>query len=293
MSDETNALVPAEVRTVTFYGDEIAGALIRLEDGEQIYVPVRPICQNLGVDWSAQRQRIMRDEVMASEVRFVVITPTNSRGGDPNVLCLPIDLVPGFLFGISTSRVTKPGVQEKLTRYRRECFRVLWQAFRPDIVRADDLAPRPGVSGAQLAFEIATAVQHLARQQLELEERLNAAGRWAKAIEGRVEGVEGRVEGAEERIQALELRVGPRSPIDDEQAAALAAAVRAVGYLLEKRGTGDYRGVYTQLYARFGITSYKNLRREKYEQALAWLQEWYGELGNTGEQVEGPPSPTP
>jgi hypothetical protein len=189
-------------------------------------------------------------------------------------------------------------VQEKLTRYRRECFRVLWQAFRPEIVRADDLAPKPGVSGAQLAFEIATAVQHLARQQLDLEERLNAAGRWAKAIEGRVEGVEDRVEGVEdrvegmeervegtvERIQVLELSIGPRSPIDDEQASALAAAVRAVGYLLEKRGTGDYRGVYTQLYARFGITSYKNLRREKYEQALAWLQVWYGELG-AGEQM--------
>jgi hypothetical protein len=39
--------------------------------------------------------------------------------------------------------------------------------------------------------------------------------------------------------------------------------------------------VYGQLYARFGITSYKNLRREKYEQALAWLQEWYSEI--TGE----------
>ena len=57
-----------------------------------------------------------------------------------------------------------------------------------------------------------------------------------------------------------------------EQAAALAAAVRAVGRALEQRGAGDYRGVYGQLYARFGITSYKNLRREKYEQALAWLR---------------------
>lgn len=287
MSDESNALVPAEVRTVNFYGDEIAGALVRADDGEQIYVPVRPLCDYLGVSWTGQRERIMRDEVMAAEVRFVRVTRTNSKGGNPNVLCLPLDFIPGFLFGISTGRVTRPGVQEKLNRYRRECFRVLWQAFRPEIVRADDLAPKPGVSGAQLAFEIATAVQHLARQQLELEERLNAAGRWAKAIEGRVEGVEDRVEGAEGRIQALELSVGPRSPIDDEQAAALAAAVRAVGYLLEKRGTGDYRGVYTQLYARFGITSYKNLRREKYEQALAWLQEWYGELSGEGGQAGG------
>jgi hypothetical protein len=126
-------------------------------------------------------------------------------------------LIPGFLFGISTGRVAKPEVQEKLNRYRRECFRILWEAFRPDIMRADDLAPTPGISGAQIAYEIATAVQHLARQQLDLEERLNAAGRWAKGVEVRVEGVEGRVE-------ALELSIGPRSLIDDEQAAAPSAA---------------------------------------------------------------------
>jgi hypothetical protein len=159
-------------------------------------------------------------------------------------------------------------VQEKLTRYRRECFRVLWEAFRPEIEPATDLASPSGRSGAELAYEIATAVQHLARQQMELERRVDQAGLWARQITG--------------RISALELTVGPRSPIDDEQASALAAAVRAVGHALETRGAGDYRGVYGQLYARFGITSYKNLPRERYEKALAWLHEWYAEV--TGEE---------
>lgn len=266
MSDDT-ALVPLEVRTVDFYGDTISGALVHTNGAERIYVPAKPICDYLGVDWSAQRQRILRDPVLAEGM--VVITMPSARGPQPTA-CLPLDLIPGFLFGISTGRVTKPEVQEKLNRYRRECFRILWEAFRPGIIKADDWALSPGVSGAQLAYEIATAVQHLARQQLELEQRLNAAGRWAKGIE--------------ERIEVLELSIGPRSPIDDEQAAALAAAVRAVGRALEQRGTGDYRGVYGQLYARFGITSYKNLRRERYEQALAWLQEWHREITRAGAQ---------
>jgi hypothetical protein len=275
MSDDTAALIPTEVKTVDFYGDMIAGALVRAEGVDRIFVSAKPICDYLGVDWSAQRQRILRDPVLAEGM--VVITMPSARGPQPTS-CLPLDLIPGFLFGISTGRVAKPEVQEKLNRYRRECFRILWEAFRPDIIRADDIAPAHGLSGAQIAYEIATAVQHLARQQLDLEERLNAAGRWAKGVEGRVEGVEGRVE-------ALELSIGPRSPIDDEQASALAAAVRTVGRALEQRGSGDYRGVYGQLYARFGITSYKNLQREKHEQALAWLQEWHSEI--TGEPAGG------
>ncbi|NTU79377.1 MAG: hypothetical protein HGA45_08235 [Chloroflexales bacterium] len=269
MSDDTAALVPSEVKTVDFYGDTIAGALVRAEGVDRIYVPAKPICDYLGVDWSAQRQRILRDPVLAEGM--VVIPMPSARGPQPTA-CLPLDLIPGFLFGISTGRVTKPEVQEKLNRYRRECFRILWEAFRPDIITAEDWAPAPGVSGAQLAYEIATAVQHLARQQLELEQRLNAAGRWAKGIE--------------ERVEVLELSIGPRSPIDDEQAAALAAAVRAVGHALEQRGVGDYRGVYGQLYARFGITSYKNLQREKYEQALAWLQEWHREITEEATRTE-------
>lgn len=267
MTDDASALVPAEVRTVDFYGDEIAGALVRAAGEEQVYVPLPPIVGALGLDWPGQRRRILRDDVLAEGMVMMSIP---SAGGPQRVNCLPLNLLPGFLFGIDVGRV-KPELQEKIRRYRRECFQVLWEAFRPQIVRAEDLTPPAGVSGAQLAYEIATAVQHLARQQLELEERLNAAGRWAKGMEGRVEVVE-------DRVTALELSVGPRSPIDDEQAAALAAAVRAVGRALEQRGTGDYRGVYGQLYARFGITSYKNLRREKYEQALAWLEEWHHEI---------------
>lgn len=270
MRDDTATIVPLEVKTVDFYGDRIIGALVRVAGAERIYVPVKPICDYLGVDWSSQRRRILRDEILGASM---VMMTMETGPGKRDVAAMPLDLLPGFLFGIEGRRV-KLELQEKIARYRRECFRVLWDAFRPQIVRAEDLASPPGSSGAQMAYEIATAVQHLARQQMEIEERLNAAGRWAKGIEGRVDGVEGRVD-------FLELSIGPRSPIDDEQASALAAAVRAVGYGLEKRGTGDYRGVYTQLYARFGITSYKNLRREKYELALAWLQEWYGEI--TGE----------
>ncbi len=36
---------------------------------QTLYVPVRPICENLGLSWGSQRNRIYRDEVLRDELR--------------------------------------------------------------------------------------------------------------------------------------------------------------------------------------------------------------------------------
>lgn len=84
------------------------------------------------------------------------------------MLCLPLDLLPGWLFGVTTSKV-RPELADKIDRYRAECFRVLGQVFKGDVLPSPPAASE--LSGAALALEIATAVQHLARQQLDLEQR--------------------------------------------------------------------------------------------------------------------------
>jgi hypothetical protein len=86
MSDDTAALVPLEVKAVDFYGDTIAGALIRAENTERIYVPVKPICDYLGVDWSSQRRRILRDEVLGASM---VMMTMETGPGKRHVAALP------------------------------------------------------------------------------------------------------------------------------------------------------------------------------------------------------------
>ncbi|HIE53759.1 MAG TPA: hypothetical protein EYP90_01030 [Chromatiaceae bacterium] len=49
------SLTVVEQKHVEFYGDEIVA--VRIADGS-VYIPVRPICNLPGVDWSAQRRRI-------------------------------------------------------------------------------------------------------------------------------------------------------------------------------------------------------------------------------------------
>src|ERR1043165_7806354 len=96
--DTSQALVPVREETVTFYDDTIMAAL--LDDGK-ILVPLRPICENLGLAWSSQLQRTRRDPVLAAAISAVFITNTASATGTSNMIALPLDMLPGWLFGVS------------------------------------------------------------------------------------------------------------------------------------------------------------------------------------------------
>ena len=77
MSEE-KALVPVEQRTIDFYGDEIIAVLVKEDGRQQVYVPVRSICDYLGIAWSAQRNRINRDPVLSEVVVVVIVTNTTA-----------------------------------------------------------------------------------------------------------------------------------------------------------------------------------------------------------------------
>ena len=44
--------------------------------GGAVYIPIRPVCERLGVDWSSQYRRTKRDEILNSELRSVAVTTT-------------------------------------------------------------------------------------------------------------------------------------------------------------------------------------------------------------------------
>ena len=93
------ALVPVEEKEVEFYGDEVTA--VRAADGI-VYIPVRPICRLLGLNWDGQRRRILRDPVLAEEVKGVVVSTT--PGGRQEMLCLPAAFIPFMLSTLSWRR---------------------------------------------------------------------------------------------------------------------------------------------------------------------------------------------
>jgi hypothetical protein len=258
MNDDSKALIPATERFVDFYGDRIN--LLLLED--TAYVPLRPITDFLGLAWSSQRQRTLRDNVMKKRVKNIIITATDDNQRE--MMCLPLDLLPGWLFGISVSRVREE-LQDKLDRYREECFRVLWESFQEGRLTANpsfDNILETDTPAVQ-TYKMLQAMTQMARNQVLLEARLT-----------------GRLEEHEDRLERIEAHLGdPKRSITPEQASHISQAVKAIALELSNRsGRNEYGGVYGELYRRFKIPAYRELPANRYEEAMTWLKEWWASL---------------
>ena len=96
-------------------------SLITVEQNGNHYVAMKPICENIGLAWQPQVLRIKRDEVL-SQGMIVMIIPTN--GGNQNMICLPIEYLNGWLFGIDINRCN-PEIRDTLIKYKKECYQAL------------------------------------------------------------------------------------------------------------------------------------------------------------------------
>ncbi|NJL06717.1 MAG: hypothetical protein HC911_17805, partial [Chloroflexaceae bacterium] len=130
MSDKPQIEV-LEERWVEFYDDTILAMLVRMDGAVRVLVPVRPVCEVLGVDWNGQYQRIRRDDVLGSTMCEI---HTVARDGKRRKMtALPLEYLHGWLFGIGATQV-KAEYREKITLYRRECFRALSAAFQAELL---------------------------------------------------------------------------------------------------------------------------------------------------------------
>lgn len=96
------------------------------------YVAMKPICENIGLDWNGQFQRIKRNYIL-SQGMCMIHTPT--KGGNQEMVTLPIGYLNGWLFGIDTNKV-KPEIKDTLIKYQLECYDVLYNHFMPKVAEA-------------------------------------------------------------------------------------------------------------------------------------------------------------
>jgi hypothetical protein len=340
IQQDQTVLTPLEERRVDFYGDEITAALVSLPDSQnQVYIPIKPICDYLGLDSQAQVRRIRRDPVLSEYLKGIAIMATpsegkRSTGGVQTVLALPLEMLPGWLFGIDANRV-KPELKDKVIRYQRECFKALWRAFEAEVLgltaKAEELAVSPdqeiddyeaaeaaleqqlaerGPSASELALlqirEMGLSIARMAEQQLEIERevqrahnRLDLARDFVRtlqrrigATEQRLGAAEGKLGEVEDRLETVEDRLSPpQGYITDDQAATIAAEVKAFAELLteneaksevkatqgmenKKKPHNQYSAVFAELYRRFSISTYKLIRLSQYPAVLQFLADW-------------------
>ncbi len=280
MADKPAPLVPIREEMVPFYEDEIPAVLIEV-DGlpePEIYVPVRPVCEFIGVDWSAQRRRINRDPVLSRHVMSVVVTATqieSARGqrASQDMLCLPLQFLHGFLFGINASRA-KPEVRDSLIRYQTECYGILHGAFSRDRREAE--------SAFQRIEAVALSVAELSRE----------AGENIGRIDQRVDRAAMVVRDLAIEVSAIKQRLSLGQPITPAQAQAIKSRVNeTAGLLGEVPGFGGRRkphaAVWSEIYRRFGVPSYNELRLNQSDDVIDFLDKWSAEIRGTLDLAEG------
>ena len=131
----------SNIQTINFNNQQ----LLTVEKDGIKYVAVKPICENLGLDWDSQRKRIDRNEILNSTK--VIMTVVAEDGKNREMVCLPIDYINGFLFGIDTSRVSEE-VRPVVLYYQKECYRVLFEFWNKpkeqEPTKPVEPAPLPG-----------------------------------------------------------------------------------------------------------------------------------------------------
>lgn len=101
------------------------------KDGD-IYVPIKPICDALGIADNKQREKIKEDEILSSVGTLRV--STGADGKQYEMFCLPLQYIYGWLFTINPKNVAT-AAREAVARYRRECYDVLYEHFAGSLRR--------------------------------------------------------------------------------------------------------------------------------------------------------------
>lgn len=132
----------AKAIPIDFHGD----TLFAVEQPDGVFVAIKPISDAVGLAWNAQHARITRDAILNEGMRIIEIP---SPGGLQETTCLRLDLVNGWLFGISEGSIKDEAIRNRVLDYKRECYRVLFAHFHDRSVartatpQVDDFDPDP------------------------------------------------------------------------------------------------------------------------------------------------------
>jgi hypothetical protein len=294
MPTPETVLEPVEQKLVTLTAagsdqDEVLAA--RLETS-QIYLPVKPLCTALGVNWPSQRQKIMADEVLAESTRTLRL---KTRGGPQNLICMDVEAIPMWLAGIEPSRV-RADLRDRLIAYKRWVRKTVYDAFAREtgietaLGTSQAMTPAtPDVTALIHIAQMAEAIATMARQQASFEQHVDTR---FTALQGEIveqrEEVMGRLDQAAavvgnllHRMNAVEGMVAPGQVISDAQAAEISTLVKAIATEMAERekgsgtkGRNPYQAVFGELYRRFRVSSYHNIPLRRFGEVMAWLREY-------------------
>lgn len=116
--------------TIPFYDR----SLTMVEHKGRPFVAMKPMVQGMGLDWKGQQAKLQNRFASTMEI----ISTVGADGRQREMLCLPLEKLPTWLFTIN-SRKVKAEVREAVQQYQAECEAVLWQYWTTGIARRDEI----------------------------------------------------------------------------------------------------------------------------------------------------------
>jgi len=99
--------------------------IVVIENGSKM-IPVKPICEALGISHKPQIERLKEDPILSSVVTLSMTT--GSDGKQYEMVTIPFKFVFEWLFRID-SRNVKEEAREAVLRYQVECYDALYNHF--------------------------------------------------------------------------------------------------------------------------------------------------------------------
>ena len=105
--------------------NDVAIAATSNEQGE-VLIPIRPICDALGVNSNGQIEKIKSDPILGATDKLSLSVGPDGRQRE--MVCLPLQYVFGWLFTINPGNVDERA-KEAVIRYKKECYDALYNHF--------------------------------------------------------------------------------------------------------------------------------------------------------------------
>ena len=134
------------------------------DEREQL-VAVKPVCEILGVNYTTQVEKLKSHPICGPTM--VLSTTVGADGKEREMLCIPLQFFPGWLFSINPDNVREEA-RERLIEYQLECNKVLFDYFfsRVDFSRKKEVA----VTRAKEACDEKLEQLRIAKSELKVAE---------------------------------------------------------------------------------------------------------------------------
>lgn len=104
----------------------------QVNENGQVYIPVKPICEAIGVNYESQYAKLKEHEILSSTIVLSTMVASDDRQRE--MVCLPLEYVYGWIFTINTKNVSEKA-HDSVLRYQRECYDILYRHFAGSLRR--------------------------------------------------------------------------------------------------------------------------------------------------------------